>query len=207
MDDLVYGGSMLFHDYVEILLGSKVKIKVLRTLWKHRGKEFTIRELAGYLQISHMGVRKALSDLEKMNVISIRAVGKSHAVRLNTESYLTTLIESVFIFEDETLEGLVELINKKLTVPEVASAALFGSIARREETPLSDIDILIVSNQREKVEETISELQREVALKFGNALSPYYLTEDDLKEGKATHLIQQILQDHLLVCGKPLVSG
>ena len=197
---------MLFHNYVEVLLGSKVKVKVLRTLWKHRGKEFTIRELASYLQISHMGVRKALSDLEKMNVISIRAVGKSHAVRLNTESYIMPLIESVFIFEDETLEGLVELLTKRLSVPEVVSAALFGSIAQREETPLSDIDILIVSNQREKVEEIISELQREIALKFGSALSPYYLTENDLEERKATPLVQQILQAHLLVCGKPLVS-
>jgi hypothetical protein len=27
--------EMQFHDFVEMLFGSKVKVKVLRTLWKH----------------------------------------------------------------------------------------------------------------------------------------------------------------------------
>lgn len=39
---------MQFHYYLETLFGSKVKIKVLRTLWKYKEKEFTIRELAKF---------------------------------------------------------------------------------------------------------------------------------------------------------------
>jgi hypothetical protein len=47
--------EMQFHDFVEMLFGSKVKVKVLRTLWKHGEKEFTIRELAKFLGVSHTG--------------------------------------------------------------------------------------------------------------------------------------------------------
>jgi predicted transcriptional regulator len=55
--------QVLFHNYIETLFGSKVKVKVLRTLWRFKEKEFTIRELAKFLGISHTGVKKALDDL------------------------------------------------------------------------------------------------------------------------------------------------
>jgi hypothetical protein len=42
---------MLFHNYIETLFGSKVKVKALRTLWRFKEKEFTIRELAKFLGI------------------------------------------------------------------------------------------------------------------------------------------------------------
>ena len=54
---------MLYHNYLESLLGSRVKVKILRTLCRHRGKESTVRELADFLDVSHIGVLKALEDL------------------------------------------------------------------------------------------------------------------------------------------------
>jgi len=54
---------MLFNNYLEMFLRSKLKVSVLRTLWKHMEKEFTIRELAGFLGISHTGVRRVLREI------------------------------------------------------------------------------------------------------------------------------------------------
>jgi hypothetical protein len=39
METIVYGDCMLLHKYMETLLVSKTKIKILRTLTKHREKE------------------------------------------------------------------------------------------------------------------------------------------------------------------------
>ena len=196
---------MLFRPYLEVLLGSRVKINVLRALWKHGGKEFTIRELANFLGLSHAGVRKALADLEKVNVIAMRTVGKSYTVRFNAASYAARIIEEIFKLEGGTLEELKRALKKGLDIPEVVSAALFGSVARGEETPLSDVDLLVVTNYREKLEEVISHLQRGVALRFGNTLTPYYLSEEEFEEKKDTPLVKQILKNHILVCGKGFV--
>lgn len=204
MDTLVYGDCMLFHDFLEVLLGSKVKLRVLRTLWRYRGKEFTVRELARFLNLSHMGVRKVLRDLEGMNVIRIVAVGRSHTIRLNVDSYAGGIVEEIFKLEDGILEELTSLLRKGLGRAEVVSAAIFGSVVEKKERPLSDIDLLIVTDRREKVEEVVSKLQGQVATRFGNTLSSHYLSEREFKEKRGMLLIKRIMENHVLILGKPL---
>jgi predicted nucleotidyltransferase len=195
---------MLYQNYLEVLLGSRVKVKILRTLCRHRGKEFTIRELADFLNVSHTGVRKVLSDLYKMNAVRIRVIGKSHAVTVNTESYAAGLVDKVFKMEGETLRELVKLVAKKLGDPSITSALIFGSVARGEEEPLSDIDLFILTEDKEKAESAVSELQREVSNRFGNAISPYVLSEEDLADEDKLQILEEIRKKHIVVRGKPL---
>ncbi len=193
---------MLYHDYLEMLLGSRVKVKILRTLCRHRGKEFTIRELATFLNLSHTGVRKALLDLYKMNAIRIRAIGKSHAIAVNAESYVIDLVDRAFMMEEETLGELVKLLKKRLNGPTTISAMIFGGVARGEEDSLSDIDLFILTKDKEKAELVISELQREISIRFGNAISPYILSEGDLTDRNKSQILEEIKKKHILVCGK-----
>lgn len=195
---------MLYHDYLEMLLGSRVKVKILRTLCRHRGKEFTVRELADFLDISHMGVRKALNDLYKMNAVRIRVIGKSHTVSLNAESYAAGLACRVFKTEEDTLSELVKLLKKRLSDPAIVSALIFGSVARGEEESLSDIDLFILTKDKEKAEVAVSELQREVSNRFGNSISPYILSEEDLADKDKVQILEEIRKRHVVVCGEPL---
>ena len=194
---------MLYQNYLEVLLGSRVKVKILRTLCRHRRKEFTIRELADFLNVSHTGVRKALSDLYKMNAVRIRVIGKSHAVTVNTESYAAGLVDKMFKIEGETLRELVKLVAKKLGDPSITSALIFGSVARGEEEPLSDIDLFILTEDKEKAKGAVSELQREVSKRFGNAISPYILSEEDLADEDKIQILEEIRNKHIVVRGKP----
>lgn len=195
---------MPVHRYLELLLGSKVKINVLRALWMHRNKEFTIRELASYLELSHAGVRKALDDLEKAGAISMKTVGRAHATSIRLDSYAGKIIDNVFTLESRTIEELKEMLEEALDVPEVVSAAVFGSVARREEGPLSDVDLFIVTNRRDRAEETVGDLQRRVVSRFGNPLSPHYMSEEEYGQKKRTPLIKDILRNHILICGREL---
>jgi len=195
---------MLFHKYLEMLFGSKVKVTVLRTLWKFKEKEFTIRELAQFLEISHTGVRKVLRDFEKMNVLSIRTIGRSYAFKLNTRSYGYSIVEKLFEIEENTLLDLKKMLNKELGVPSVISAALFGSLMQGKEAPLSDIDLLIVTQKKEDVEGIVAELQKKVSERFGNSVSAYYVGEQELRKKRKESPIKQALQRYILICGKPL---
>jgi predicted nucleotidyltransferase len=195
---------VLLHKYLEKLLGSKAKVKILRALRRHRGKEFTVRELADYINISHTGVHKALIDLYDMNAITLKSVGKSHTVTLNEESHTTDLLEYLFKFEEETPKALQSLINNYLcSQPNISSAAIFGSVARGEEEPRSDIDLLILSNDRENAEVAVSELQVEVSRKFGNPLTTYIITREEL-EGRKSPLMKEIQEQHIMICGETL---
>ena len=194
---------MLYHNYLEALLGSRVKVKILRALCRHRGKEFTVRELADFLDVSHMGVRKALEDLYRMNAVRVRVIGRSHAIALNAESYAAGLADKMFKMEEETLSELVKLLGKRLWDPAIVSALLFGSIARGEEEALSDIDLFILTKDKEKAEVAISDLQRRVSNRFGNAISPYILSEGELADKDKTQILEEIRKKHILVCGNP----
>jgi len=187
-----------------MLLGSKVKVKVLRTLWRYREKEFTIRELAKFLNISHMGIKKVLDELEKTNVIMVRTLGRSYALRLNVNSYAASIVERTFELEREALSELRDIIKRKLESSFVTSVAFYGSIVEGKETPQSDIDLLIVTNHREKVEEIVAELQKDVSEKFGNSISAYYVGEKDLQRRRRESPMKQALQNYILICGKPL---
>ena len=69
--------TMLFHTYLEKILGTKVKIKLLRVMYKFPTKIFTGRELAGHIKgVSHTAVSKSLKDPIEMNLINIEYSGK-----------------------------------------------------------------------------------------------------------------------------------
>jgi predicted nucleotidyltransferase len=195
---------MQFHNLIEMLLGSKVKVKVLRTLWRYREKEFTIRELAKFLGISHMGIKKVLDELEKTNAIAVRTLGRSYAFKLNTNSYAASIVERTFELEHQALPQLKEMIKSKIESPLVTSVALYGSIVEAKETPQSDIDLLIITNHKEKVEDTIVELQKDISDKFGNSISAYYVSKEDLQRKQNQPPIKQAIRSHMLICGNPL---
>jgi predicted nucleotidyltransferase len=195
---------MQFHNLIEMLLGSKVKVKVLRTLWRYREKEFTIRELAKFLGISHMGIKKVLDELEKTNAITVRTLGRSYAFKLNTNGYAASIVERTFELERQALPELKDTIKNKIESPLVTSVALYGSIVEGKETPRSDIDLLIVTNHKEKVEDTVVELQKDVSNKFGNSISAYYVSKEDLQRKQNQSPIKQAIRSHMLICGNPL---
>ena len=62
---------MIFTNYLERVLGSKAKIKILRTVYKIPEKGWTSRELSMFIGISHTAVLKSLPDLIDMNILKI----------------------------------------------------------------------------------------------------------------------------------------
>jgi predicted nucleotidyltransferase len=106
--------------------------------------------------------------------------------------------------EGIVLSELRDMMRRRLESPLVISAALFGSIVEGRETPRSDIDLLVVTNQKGKVEEIIEDLQKDVSERFGNPISAYYVLEGDLEKKRKESPVKQVLESHVLICGKTL---
>lgn len=193
---------MLFHNYMEKLLGSKTKIKILRALHRFPSKDFTTRELSRLIEISHTGVLKALKDLEDMGIIVVGTHGKAHSLKLNKESFLAQGILSIFEVEKETVSHLVEELRRYTKDMDVTSIALFGSIVKKNEEPSSDIDLLIVSRDKRNAEKTISLLQERFVKRFGNSISPHIMSLDEFKVGG--RFIEDVLDNNVLIVGKKL---
>jgi len=62
---------MQYNNYLEKIFGSKIKIEVLRTIFKFGNKKWTIRELANFNGKNHSTVNYAIKDLQDMNLINL----------------------------------------------------------------------------------------------------------------------------------------
>ena len=197
---------MLLHTYLEGILGSKVKIKVLRVMYKFPTKVFTGRELAGHIkEVSHMAVSKSLKDMIGMNLISVEYHGASQLLSLNKNSYLFKPLKELFNIEEETLNYLIKRIRLYfLNQKYIKSIVLFGSIVKGEELVNSDIDLLMIATNKKIAELKIAEKQREITKIFGNVISPYIMSVSEFEKKKKNQFIKNVKRSHILVLGNEI---
>ena len=67
---------MQFHQFLDMLLGSKVMVRLVRSLINREGMVFTVRKLALESGVTQTDAALAVKQLEKFGVLSIRPVGR-----------------------------------------------------------------------------------------------------------------------------------
>ena len=193
---------MLINNYMEIVFGSKVKIKILRIMFRFPDKTFTGRELAGLTkEVSGMAVSKSVKDLISMNLVGLEHHGNSNLLKLNKNSYLFEPLKNLFLAEEATIIKLKEKIRRHLNVQHIKTAAIFGSIVKGVGGINSDIDLFIITDNKKWTSETMEKLQKEINLEFGSVLMPYILTKEEFKSKKNKPIIKNIIENNILIIG------
>lgn len=179
------------------LLNSKTKIKITKFLINHRAS-MSEREIASVLKVSHMSVNRTLQELANVNMVNFVTIGKAHLWKVNCESYaynvLSQLLTGIFKVK-EPLEDLKNTLLKHLPLSLIKKIVLFGSIAKNLEKVDSDIDVFILvqnNTNKEKLEPLIEKLSNICIDAYGNRLSPYILTEKEIKQKKESNIISDI---------------
>lgn len=193
---------MLMHNYIEIVFGSKVKIKILRIMFRFPDKTFTGRELASLTkEVSSMAVSKSIKDLTSMNLVNLEHHGKSNLLKLNKNSYLFEPLKNLFLSEEATIIKLKEKIKKHLSIYYIKTVAIFGSVAKGEEKINSDIDLFIITDNKRLTNEAMEKLQKEINMEFGNILMPYIMTKEEFKNKKNKPIMKNIIENNILIIG------
>lgn len=195
---------MQFHNYLEKTIGSKVKVKILRALFRHPSKKFTARELAASISATHTPVLRSLGDLQGMNLIRLEKHGTANVLELNTACHLHPILKDLFSFEQQTLEHAVNRL--KTALPPVEMAALFGSLQTGTEQMDSDIDIIIVTEDKAKTENELDAKHPEIIKEFGNLISPIILNLHEFKRKKDTPFAKDLAKNYTLIKGKDLIA-
>jgi predicted nucleotidyltransferase len=194
---------MLLHRYLDQVLGNKVAITLLRTMINYRGKVFTIRGLAEETKVSPNEAALTIHSLEKFGIVKIQPVGRAYQLELNQKSYiLNKIINPIIKSEKDTILELITLLKKHLDTKKIITAAIFGSVVKGQEKIDSDIDLLVVSNDRDHAITQISQVTEQIFLIFHGSLSPIIFTEKEFKAKQKESLIQSIIDNHVLICGK-----
>ncbi|MBI5452013.1 nucleotidyltransferase domain-containing protein [Candidatus Gottesmanbacteria bacterium] len=203
---------MRLHDPLDNILNNEVKVKILRFLCKTEA-EWSGRQIAQEIKVSPAACHKALRELNNERTLLLRSVGKSYLYRLNEENLIVSdLLKPLYERErripDEVYEAIVRNVSS-LVIKDIISIAVFGSVERGKERPTSDIDLLVVVKNPEnkrKIEEDFEKINEKIISGFGNTVSTYLQTADEVKSKykKGLGLIKDILKSHRLLFGKPL---
>lgn len=190
---------MRFHKPLSDVLGSRIKVDILRLLSRTRS-DHTGRELAGLIGYSHNATRSALEELESSGLVIHRQAGRANLYSLDADNVIyTDILSPAFLVEDRLLNEVASIISRWIG-DDLSSIVLFGSVARGEEGPGSDIDVVVIVKDGVDLdgkEDPIADASVEVARCFGNQLSPILVTESEFarKQRSKKGLWRDVAQD------------
>jgi predicted nucleotidyltransferase len=188
--------------WLEQVLSAPTNIKILRLLWTDPGKYWTEREAAHAISLPQSSARNAFRKLEELGLLDMRQAGRAHLVRPRPGLAINERIEQVFQLERSTLEELVERI-RTAAGPEV-TCYLFGSTARKEAAPGSDLDLLIVAPDRTRADHAADKVRKAIRTYAAIPTNVIALSLAESRARRYRALLRNVLQDGRLLRGKAL---
>jgi predicted nucleotidyltransferase len=104
--------------------------------------ELTMRAVAELADVSPQQASVVIGKLVELGVVDRRDVGPASLVRLDPQNLAAQTVLSIAALHRSGLEHLTKLASA--IVPPPASLVVYGSFARGEAGPDSDVDILVV---------------------------------------------------------------
>lgn len=127
------------------LLGSAGNLRVLRALVADRSPQ-SVPQLVRQSGLSGRGVRLVLESLIQQQVVVAHGSGRTHLYALSDAHPFSGAIAALFHDEAAHWERLLASVRDVLSVRAngVRAAWLYGSVARGEDTPTSDLDMALL---------------------------------------------------------------
>jgi predicted nucleotidyltransferase len=199
---------MRFKEFLGDILGSRVKIRVLRLFLRFPEKEFIEGEIEELLGNPHQSVTYALKDMINYQLVTVRKIGRSKVYSLNRSNYIVkNILSPMFKNEARAIQALVNDLKTCLLPLKVKRAVLYGSVATAREEFDSDIDLLVVVSDEGKakaVQKALADLRNRLLKKFGNALSPIVVTTNEYERRKKSGkgLIKSVEESGIAIIGE-----
>ncbi|MBI2576870.1 nucleotidyltransferase domain-containing protein [Candidatus Woesearchaeota archaeon] len=120
--------------------------KIVSCILESPEKEFHVREIAKLVRVSPTTAAKEIRKLQQKKLISARKLSNHLLVKANTESPSWKELKKQYNLARLRSSGIIGFLERELNAPE--AVILFGSYAKGEEGPYSDIDLFIVASSK-----------------------------------------------------------
>jgi hypothetical protein len=142
-------------NWIEGLFASPAQVRLLRVLARDPSKWWTEREAGSAAGLPPSTGHLVFRRLHGTGVLELRRAGRSHSVRLRPELRLTVLLRELFQAEAATLEEMLAAATREARGS--VAIYLFGSTARGEAAPESDLDLLVLGRDPEAADAAAAE--------------------------------------------------
>jgi predicted nucleotidyltransferase len=126
-------------------LFSGTQQRVLGLLFGNPGRSYYTRELIRLAASGAGAVQRELERLSQSGLVTVRRVGNQKHFQANQSSPvfgdLCAIARKTFALADPLREALKPLASR------IEAAFVYGSVARREDTAASDIDLMVIADK------------------------------------------------------------
>jgi predicted nucleotidyltransferase len=183
---------MRFHRLPETLLTSPARVAVLKALLRSGGREWTGRELAKASGVSAPQTMEALYRLYDEALVRQRRAGRASLWTLEEGHFLVERLRPLLALDPESLRALVQALEAGLSRSGAVEAWLFGSVARGDEDPNSDVDLLVVFPDQRRAtawSKRLRDLEADVLAHFGNPVQAIVYTARQVASGPPARIL------------------
>ena len=152
---------------------------------------------------------KALTSLEELGVVHRQRGSREHLFTLNRNHYLVRDALLRLYRSERQFPEVVFVTLSAILRTAVVSAFVFGSVARKEETAQSDLDLCCIVKAEKHKEAVRTLLDKESSglyKKFGIKLAPLFFTIDEFRKKAKTRnrLVRSVLANNRVIAGRHL---
>jgi predicted nucleotidyltransferase len=125
------------------VLFPKVRQRVLAVLFGMPDRSFYANEVIGLAQSGTGAVQRELAALSRAGLISVRKQGNQKHYQANSAAPVFAELRGLVL---KTM-GLADVLRAALAplAAQIDAAFVYGSVAKRQDTAYSDVDVLIIS--------------------------------------------------------------
>lgn len=126
-------------------LFSTTQQRVLGLLFGQPGRSFYANELMALTGSGSGAVQRELARLAQSGLVTLQVIGRQKHYQANA---LSPIFDELCGIASKTM-GLAEPLRQALAplAPRISAAFVYGSVAKRQDTASSDIDLMIVSDE------------------------------------------------------------
>jgi predicted nucleotidyltransferase len=173
------------------LLFGRTRGNILALLFGHADQSFYTRQIAREVDASVGAVQRELENLSKVGLIVRNSVGSQVFYQANRD---TPIFREMQGLVNKTV-GIFSVLRSALhpLAKRVLVAFVYGSVARKEETAQSDVDLLVVG--KATLEEVLSRLST-VEKTIRRPINPtvYSVAEFKSKLASGNHFLTAVLK-------------
>lgn len=183
-------------DIIGLLFKSKIRKKILVRFFAEEGRKFYINEMARLAETSQGTCRRELNRLLDMGLLATSRTGNLLYYELNRQSpffnEFRTIIQKTIGIEAIIKDGLQGLKGIRL-------AFIFGSYAKNELGPGSDIDIAVIGSiSNDRLIKAVRVAERLI----GREINYHLYSENEFKENIVTSsFTKNIIKNHIMMIG------
>ena len=143
---------------LEKIFGSRIRAKIFGWLFTHPGESYFVRQMATILREDPTNVSREMARLEDLGILKSSRNGNLKHFQTNQECPFFNELKGL-VLKTAGVAGRVRTSLERLAGIEFAF--LYGSYAKGEEKPDSDVDLLIIGDvNMDRLDSSLGKLEK-----------------------------------------------